>query len=180
MSDETVPSTLSDADEHEHEHAEKHADEHMSAHEHHHEHEHAGHEHHHEHDHEGHEHHHEHEEDILIDGSDRFLSMLDHEGQLVASYRLDLPGSLDDAKKTLSAFTESIADAIYAQGGIVGHIKAFARSQGDSFRISITVHDPDIIDFSDSSVHVEGVAIVFGVDKAWYEAYMTEKVQTLR
>lgn len=141
-----------------------------------HKHDHGEHEHEHEHEH-GHGHEHHHDEDVLIDDGSRFLSMLEHEGQLVASYRLNLPGALDTAKSTLSEFTGAIAEAVYAQGGVVGHIKAFARSQGDSFRISITVHDPDIIDFSDESVHVEGVAIVFGVDKTWYEQYLTEQVE---
>ena len=123
---------------------------------------------------------HVHDESVLIDDGKRLLTVTDHEGSLVASYRFTLPGSLTSAKQTLSDLTTGIADEVYAKGGIVGHIKAFAQSQGDSFRISITMHDPGIIDFSDASVRVEGVAIVLGVERDWYEHYLTELIESLQ
>ena len=154
-------------------------------HEHHHDHGHEGHghHHHHEHNHEGHDHHHDHEheadEKTLIDDGATLLTLLDHSGSLVASYRFTLPCDLDTAKARLSVFAQAVSTAVDERGGMVGHIKAFARHQGDGFRISLTTTDPDIMDFPNQAVLVEGVAIVLAVDAEWYEGYITEQVKAL-
>lgn len=135
--------------------------------------------HHHDHDHEhGHEHHHA-DEVVLIDRNGAFLSMMDHEGSLVASYRFALACPLDEARERLSQFAVRLSADIDEQGGIVGHIKAFAANQGPSFRVSVTADEPDVIDFDETSVRVEGVAIVLAVDRAWYEQTMVERIEAL-
>lgn len=131
-----------------------------------------------------HDHSHEHAHDhhhakTLLDKKGCFLSMQEHEGSLVASYRLVIPESKDQAQKILTSFALSISREIDDAGGIVGHIKAFARCETTSFRISVTASDPDILEFDDAITRVEGVSIVFGVEKAWYEELMTEKIQAL-
>lgn len=155
----------------------------MSDHEHEHDHMHE-HEHHHEHDHDchhGHDHHYDHEheadEETLIDEDGLFASLLDHNGALVASYRLTLTCPLDEAKSRLSRFALDVSDAVNQQDGLVGHVKAFAREQGSSFRISVTADEPDIIDFPGESVLVEGVAIVMAVDKDWYRQFIADKIR---
>ena len=146
---------------------------------HHHDHEHEAHEHHHhDHGHEDHEHHHA-DETVLIDRDGAFLSMMDHEGSLVASYRFPLSCSLDEAREQLSQFAVRLSADVDEQGGIVGHIKAFAVNQGPSFRVSVTADEPDVIDFDETSVRVEGVAIVLAVDRAWYEQTMVDRVEAL-
>ena len=139
--------------------------------------------HHHEHEHEhDHEHDHEHEhshEKPLIDEDGLSLGLLDHNGSLVASYRLALKCTADEAKERLSAFAKTVAAAVDEQGGLVGHIKAFAREQGDGFRVSLTTDTVDIADFPNQSVQVDGVAIVLGVDEAWYEEFIAAKVREL-
>lgn len=142
------------------------------------------HEHHHAHDHgheHGHAHDHEHEADevTLIDEDGVFLSLLDHAGSLVASYRFTLDCSLDEAKSKLSAFALAISNAVDERGGLVGHVKAFAREQGDAFRISVTTDTPDVLDFPGRSVLVEGVAIVVAVDKEWYQELVSAQVRAL-
>lgn len=127
------------------------------------------HEHYHdEHCHDEHEHHHHEQERVIVDEGDVFFSLLKHEGSLVASYRINLSCSLAEARGKLMAFTTGIADAVADAGGLVGHIKAYARERGDAFRISVTLHDPDILDLDEHDVQVEGVAIVFSVDESWY------------
>ncbi len=126
----------------------------------------------------GHEHQHTNER-VLIEENDMFLSVLEHEESLVASYRLDLSCGLNDAKERLAQFAKSISGRVEFEGGIVGHIKAFAREQGDSFRLSLTADEPDILDFHGSSTHVEGVAIVLLVDEDWYCDLLKEEIATL-
>jgi hypothetical protein len=161
---------------HEHEHGHDHEHEHDHEHGHDHEHEHGGHHHHH--------HDHDHEdgdsnEVVLIDDGRTFLNVIDHEGSIVASYRFTMPGTLDEAKSKLSEFASKLSDDVDAQGGIVGHIKAFARERGNSFRVSVTMHDPDIMDFEGRDVSVEGVAIVLAVDRGWYEKTIAERISRL-
>lgn len=117
--------------------------------------------------------------ETLIDEAGCRLRLMEHEGQLVASYQVDLDCDMTCARDWLGAFASGLADAVYAQGGIVGHIKAFAREQGASMRLSVTLHDPDIIAFDDVQVRVEGVAIVYGVDRVWYERECSTRITNL-
>jgi hypothetical protein len=131
----------------------------------------------------GHLHDHAHGHDgyeTLIDEPGCCLRVMEHGGQIVASYRIDLDGNLAWAKERLGIFASGLADAVYARGGIVGHIKAFAREQGASVRISVTLHDPDMVEFDGTQVHVEGVAIVYGVERAWYERECRTRIAMLR
>lgn len=117
--------------------------------------------------------------ETLIDETGCRLRLIEHEGQLVASYQVDLDCDMTCAREWLRTFASGLADAVYARDGIVGHIKAFAREQGASIRLSVTLHDPDIVSFDNVQVHVEGVAIVYGVDRAWYERECTTRITAL-
>ena len=153
---------------HEHGHEHEHAYEHGHGHGHGHEHEHA-----HEH---GHEHGHER---VLLDDGNVYLTLMEHQGSLVASYRFQMTGKLDTVQDEVASFATGIADAVTSQGGLVGHVKAFAQEIGDSCRISVTLHDPDIMEFENETVKVEGVAIVMLVDEDWYAQLITQRVQSI-
>ena len=116
--------------------------------------------HHHDHDHD-HEHHHEHapaqKEEFAIEGAQMLLEAHTHEQAATVSLDVKPAEGAPLAFKRLIDLMVSIAGEAEAHGGIVGHIKAFAR-EGDTFaHASVTA--------SDLPVESEGaVEAVFGHD----------------
>ena len=73
-----------------------------------------GHVHHHDH----HEHHHHHHENIEI---------TTHENAVIASVRMSLPGTREEAEAALKTFMRAVAEETEALGGTIGHIKFFLK-----------------------------------------------------
>ena len=112
------------------------------------------HEHHHEH-----EHHHDHEH-----GTPEGIEISTHEGAVIGTVRVSIPGEYEAATALLRDRMAAEASDIEAEGGFIGHVKAFAREERQSCMISIT--EGGDIQRKEScmpQIHVEHAAIVFGV-----------------
>ena len=116
---------------------------------------------------------------VLIDADGIYLALFEHEDSLVASYRFALDAPLGQAREQMEAFTRAIAEQVDNQGGLVGHIKATAIQQGEGFRISVTLAEPDVALLPTGNVHVEGVAIVVGVAQDWFAECMEHEVRAI-
>ena len=120
--------------EHDHEHSHEHDRGHgrHRDHDHGHEHEH-NHGHHHDHEHEhSHDHHHEHENALQLTWADITLSSHTHDQASVVSAAIKVREEGNTTFEALIGALRSIAVAAEAAGGIVGHIKGFART-GEAF-----------------------------------------------
>lgn len=134
-------------------------------HEHHHEHGHEHHHHEHEHDHEhrhGYEHEHDHEHHHDHDAP---IEITTHENAVIGTVRIRIPGSYEEALEDLKARMAETADEVEAAGGMVGHIKAFAREESRTAMVSIPEPgDVQIKNGSDPGLRCEIANIVFGID----------------
>lgn len=112
-------------------------------HEHHdHDHGHGHHHHDHDHDHEhGHHHHHSHAETLQLENAVVELEAHTHEQAATVSMRIHPADGTTIAFADIIAMLQRIARAAEDVGGIVGHIKGFAK-QGDAFaHASVTAAD---------------------------------------
>ena len=107
---------------------------------------------------------------------EHFYYFAAHEKSAYRARGKSLP-SIHSSDKTV--FATKIADAVNAQGGMVGRIKLIMQEPGRSCRISVTDHDPDVLDLNPSGTHVDGAAIVLLVEKSWFAKLMKESVQSL-
>ena len=91
--------------------------------------EHMHHHDHHDHGHD-HEHHHHHHENIEI---------TTHEDAVIASVRMSLPGSREEAETVLKSFMRAVAEETEGLGGTIGHIKFFLKeSSGAMYSMTDT------------------------------------------
>lgn len=127
-----------------------------------HEHEHHDHEHeHHPHEHEYHHHEHEHSHETKMG-----IEITAHESAWIGTVRCRIPGNYAAALDTLQEWMEEEASDIEAAGGLIGHIKAFARENSRSCMLSLTeCGDTQRKESTCPSVYVEHAAIVFGIHK---------------
>ena len=129
-----------------------------------------GHHHDHQHNHQEHDHgeecschdrHHGHQQE-----RDEFpsVSVYTHDIAVVGSVKCKIDGQYEDALDKLQGCMEEAAKAVEAAGGMIGHMKAFAKEEARSCVISIT-EGADIQRklAVESGIHVENVNIVFGV-----------------
>ena len=115
--------------------------------------EHMHHHDHHDHGHD-HEHHHHHHENIEI---------TTHEDAVIASVRMALPGSREEAETVLKSFMRAVAEETEGLGGTIGHIKFFLKeSRGSMFSMTDT-EEIQKKDAQTTEVRAEGVAIVLGL-----------------
>ena len=132
------------------------------------EHEHHDHEHHHEHAHHHeheHGHHHEHDHDH---GSP--IEITTHENAVIGTVRIRIPGSYDTALEDLRTRMDQTAREVEESGGMVGHIKAFAREETRTAMVSIPEPgDIQTKEGSDPGLHCEIANIVFGIDEETLE-----------
>ena len=132
------------------------------------EHEHHDHEHHHEHAHHHeheHVHHHEHDHDH---GSP--IEITTHENAVIGTVRIRIPGSYDTALEDLRTRMDQTAREVEESGGMVGHIKAFAREETRTAMVSIPEPgDIQTKEGSDPGLHCEIANIVFGIDEETLE-----------
>ena len=130
------------------------------------EHEHHDQEHHHEHTHHHeHEHRHPHEHDH---GSP--IEITTHENAVIGTVRIRIPGSYDTALEDLRTRMDQTAREVEESGGMVGHIKAFAREETRTAMVSIPEPgDIQTKEGSDPGLHCEIANIVFGIDEETLE-----------
>ncbi len=118
------------------------------------------HEHGHHHEHE-HEHHHDHDAPIEI---------TTHENAVIGTVRIRIPGSYDTALEDLRTRMDQTAREVEESGGMVGHIKAFAREETRTAMVSIPEPgDIQTKEGSDPGLHCEIANIVFGIDEETLE-----------
>ena len=124
-----------------------------------------GHDHHHGETGECHEHHHHHESDEFPS-----VSVYTHDIAVVGSVKCRIDGEYEDALDKLQGCMEEAARAVEAAGGMIGHVKAFAKEEARSCMISIT--DGEDIQRKPSvgnGICVENANIVFSVTPARLE-----------
>ena len=128
--------------------------------EHHHDH-HCEPEHHHESEH---HHHHEHKP----------ITITTHDMSIVGSYTFSIEKSYHEAEVILDILLKQVAKEVVSRGGIIGHIKAFLASEGESCMISITEEESNKRHVKASCCKAEGVAIVFCVEPEQLEEILTD------
>lgn len=153
----------------------------MTNQEHHHEH----HEHcdfHHEH---GHNHHHEHDENCTCEhchfehhGITFHLSMDLHDGAVVASAKGMLHAEHSLLQQTLKQALKQLADAITAEGGIIGHIKSAVEFHGVE-AYSITLDTVNVETTDKLQIQLILNAIVFCVETERLEELIKECLATI-
>ena len=112
-----------------------------------------------------HEHHHHHESDEIPS-----VSVYTQDIAVVGSVKCRIDGEYEDALDKLQGCMEEAARAVEAAGGMIGHVKAFAKEEARSCMISIT--DGEDIQRKPSvgnGICVENANIVFGVTPARLE-----------
>lgn len=127
---------------------------------HHHQHEHHGES---EHQH-GPEHHHDHSQPITI---------TTHDMSIVGSYAFSIEKKYDEAQLLLDQMLKQVAKEVENSGGIIGHIKAFLKADGESCMISITEEESNKRYLKAECCKVEGVAIVFGIKPEQLKSILT-------
>jgi hypothetical protein len=158
-------------EQHEHEN-ERHAHDHHD----HHEHDHERHAHDH-HSHEHHDHEHDHGDAHSHATIDEYgISVMEHEGALVASLSLDIPGGHDAAEKALAAKLEALAQAVAAEGGVVGHIKASLAGEISVSTLSTTGGAVRISRGSGVVNHADVVAIVLAINEPSLRAALKDNL----
>ena len=117
--------------------------------------EHMHHHDHHDHGHD-HEHHHHHHENIEI---------TTHEDAVIASVRMALPGSREEAETVLKSFMRAVAEETEGLGGTIGHIKFFLKESSGAMYSMTDTEDIQKKTAPGRSFSAEGVAIVLGLTK---------------
>lgn len=115
---------------------------------------------------------HEHKHSDSSGGS--FLTVNSHEASVVASYRFEIMGSIDEAKEKLIRFSKAIASKVVELGGFIGHIKAIVREEGAGLHVSLTEGEPNVTPITSQKNTVEGVAIVFGVEESELKSIVSD------
>ena len=121
--------------------------------------EHMHHHDHHDHGHD-HEHHHHHHENIEI---------TTHEDAVIASVRMALPGSREEAETVLKSFMRAVAEETEGLGGTIGHIKFFLKESSGAMYSMTDTEDIQRKTAPGRSFSAEGVAIVLGLTKEQLE-----------
>ncbi|MBC3889013.1 hypothetical protein GH810_11880 [Acetobacterium paludosum] len=99
-------------------------------------------------------HHHEHKP----------ITITIHDMSVVGSYTFSIAKSYQESETILDDLLKQAAKKVTDLGGIIGHIKAFLKSEGESCMISITDDESNKRYVKESQCTVEGVAIVFCIE----------------
>ena len=90
--------------------------------------------------------------------------MSSHDEAIIATVRCIIPGSYEEASEALREAMKKTAAEIEDNGGLIGHIKAFAKEENRSCMISIPeADDLQIKEAAAPALHVECANIVFGL-----------------
>lgn len=106
------------------------------------------------------------------------ISVKTHDTSVVGSYQFELEGSFAEAEAVLEVLLKRVAKDVLALGGIIGHIKAVVKSDGETCMISITEDEANKHHNSNSCCRAEGVAIVFAVLPEQLEAILNTAFQS--
>lgn len=87
-----------------------------------------------------------------------------HDGAIVISGDLEIQGSLKLIKDKVEMELTNFGKWVEDKGGIVGHIKAYIKSEGLGYMISFTFGEVQCKEVPPVNVNVSLVAIVFNVD----------------
>ena len=128
---------------------------------------------HHEHESKSHAHTHRHDEkqfpSIHIDT---------HENAVIGSVSFRLEGCYEDALMSLQNRMKAAAGDIEAADGLIGHMKAFVRKDGQSCAISLTdKEDIQLKHCMGNGIIVEGANIVFGLSEQQLENILKKHFQ---
>ena len=89
---------------------------------------------------------------------------------MIGTVRIRIPGSYDTALEDLRTRMDQTAREVEESGGMVGHIKAFAREETRTAMVSIPEPgDIQTKEGSDPGLHCEIANIVFGIDEETLE-----------
>jgi hypothetical protein len=91
------------------------------------------------------------------------ITVKTHETSIVGSYQFKIEGSFSEAEAILEIGLKQVAKEVTALGGIVGHIKALVKSEGETCMISITDEEANKHYRKSTRCRAEGVAIVFAI-----------------
>lgn len=129
--------------------------------------------HHHDHEcdrhHHDHEHHHHHTEEIPS------VSVYTHDMAVVGSVRCRIGGTYEAALDRLQSCMAQAAGAVESAGGLIGHVKAYAKEEARSCMLSITEgEDIQKKDVCGNGIYAESASIVFGVTTEVLENILRE------
>lgn len=103
------------------------------------------------------------------------VTVFTHDVATVGSLKCRINGEYEAALDALQECMVQTAKAVEAAGGIVGHVKAFAREEARSCMISVTGReDIQRKPSKGKSVYVEEANIVFGVGPQQLEKILSE------
>lgn len=100
------------------------------------------------------------------------ITVKTHDTSLVGSYQFDIESPYEEALIILDALLKQLSQEVIALDGLIGHIKAFLTSEGNSCMISITEDESDKHPLIGSRCHVDGVAIIFSIQPDQLEAIL--------
>ena len=119
-----------------------------------------------------HEHHHEHGE-APHHHEQGPITITTHDMSIVGSYAFSIEKKYDEAQLLLDQMLKQVAKEVENSGGIIGHIKAFLKADGESCMISITEEESNKRSLKAECCKVEGVAIVFGIEPEQLKSILT-------
>ena len=129
----------------------------------------CGHHHDHECNHHHHEHEHHHTEEIPS------VSVYTHDMAVVGSVRCRISGTYEAALDRLQSCMAQAAGAVESAGGLIGHVKAYAKEEARSCMLSITEgEDIQKKDVCGNGIYAESASIVFGVTTEVLENILRE------
>lgn len=133
----------------------------------------------HEHDHGHHQvHHHDDHEHEHRPISETGIEITAHEGAWIGTVRCRIPGDYEDAVTILRERMEREAEEFEASGGLIGHLKAYAREEGRQCMLSITeCGDIQRKETVNASVYVEHAAIIFGMNQGRVQEILEKQFQ---
>lgn len=110
------------------------------------------------------EHHHEHHHEEHEQNNCPFVHVTTHDVAIVGTVKCIIDATYDDALDELQNCMKNVASAVETAGGLIGHIKAYAKEDAKSCMISVTDgEDIQRKNSIDRGVFVENACIVFGI-----------------
>jgi hypothetical protein len=107
---------------------------------------------------------HDHDHDHYHEDHDP-ISISTHEESIIGVFKSRIPEPYKKAVAIVGAKMKQVAEAVVANGGIIGHIKSFVVAEGERCMISITDNEmgPQEKQVAGESANFELVVIVFHI-----------------
>jgi len=100
------------------------------------------------------------------------ITITTHDMSIVGSYTFNIEKNYKESETILDDLLKQVAKEVTDLGGIIGHIKAFLKSEGESCMISITDDESNKRYVKEARCRVEGVAIVFCIETVELEVIL--------